>query len=360
MACGAKNPPKLPKIAETETILAVSYIPKPLRFCHGSGSAPCDIHRFRRSKTSRSPTTKKDQNHETKHPQPLRPSSGSRQGPRLVRGWILGQVVHLASAVATVVRCPGSGDFTTTFTDNLDTVHNYSGGNVAGTIWNGVVNAGNAVTLNSSTATAGQLRIAAANAVGWDAGFNNAPFLYKSVAGDFDARVQVTAMTTGNYNVSALMARLGNSSADGTAGEDFMQVASNQFNPFWIQGRSVDDTTKLDSSGPSGLAFPRWLRLTRTSNTFNIYYGTDGTNWTGINWGGVVGANIGLDLMRNDLNGLPLQVGLWQGSFSSSGQTADFDNFSLTMIPEPSAGLLALGAGGVVRPSGRAALSRKQ
>jgi hypothetical protein len=28
MACGAKNPPKLPKIAETETISAVSGIPK--------------------------------------------------------------------------------------------------------------------------------------------------------------------------------------------------------------------------------------------------------------------------------------------------------------------------------------------
>jgi hypothetical protein len=253
----------------------------------------------------------------------------------------------LASAV-TLLSLSGPAMATTTFTDNFDTAHNYSGGNVAGTIWNGVVNAGNAVTLNSSTATAGQLRIAA-NAVGWDAGVNNAPFLYKDVAGDFDARVQVTAMTTGNYNVGALMARLGNSSDDGTAGEDFMMVASNKFATIDIQGRSLNDATKLDSNGTSALdGFPRWLRLTRTSNTFNIYYGTDGTTWTGFDWGGVVGANIGLDLVRTDLNGKSLQVGLWQGSFASSGHTADFDNFSVTVIPEPSAGLLALGAGGLV------------
>jgi regulation of enolase protein 1 (concanavalin A-like superfamily) len=254
----------------------------------------------------------------------------------------------LLAAAVTLLSLSGPAMAATTFTDNFDTAHDYSGGNVAGTVWDGVVNAGNAVALNSSTTTAGQLRIAAANAVGWDLGFYNAPFLYMDVAGDFDARVQVTAMTTGNYNVGALMARLGDPSADGTAGEDLMMVASNKFGSLWIQGRSVDDTTKLDSNGPSGLAYPRWLRLTRTENTFNIYYGTDGATWTGVDWGGVLSSNIGLNLVRNDLDGLPLQVGLWQGSFTSSGQTADFDNFSITIIPEPSAGLLALGAAGLV------------
>jgi regulation of enolase protein 1 (concanavalin A-like superfamily) len=239
-------------------------------------------------------------------------------------------ILPFATAIAALtLSIPAMAD--TTVTDNFDTAHDYVPDGVTRTIWNGVVNAGNAVTFNSSTTTAGQLRTAAANAVGWDAGVNNAPFLYMDVTGDFDARVQVTAMTTGNYNVGALMARLGNSSDDGTTGEDFMMVASNKFGTVDIQGRSLNDATKLDSNGTSALdGFPRWLRLTRTSNTFNIYYGTDGTNWTGINWGGVVGANIGLDLVRNDLNGLSLQVGLWQGSFASSGHTADFDNFSIT------------------------------
>jgi regulation of enolase protein 1 (concanavalin A-like superfamily) len=255
--------------------------------------------------------------------------------------------VSLASAIASLtLGIPAMAD--TTVSDNFDTAHDYVADGVTGTIWDGIVNAGSAVTLNSSTTTSGQLRIAAANAVGWDSGYYNAPFLYLNVSGDFDARVQVTAMTTGNYNVGALMARLGDPSADGTAGEDLMMVASNKFGSLWIQGRSVDDTTKLDSNGPSGLAYPRWLRLTRTENTFNIYYGTDGATWTGVDWGGVLSSNIGLNLVRNDLDGLPLQVGLWQGSFTSSGQTADFDNFSITIIPEPSAGLLALGAAGLV------------
>jgi hypothetical protein len=39
--------------------------------------------------------------------------------------------------------------------------------------------------------------------------------------------------------------------------------------------------------------------------------------------------------MRDDLDGLPLQVGLWQGSFSADIHTADFDNFSIRIAPDP-------------------------
>jgi hypothetical protein len=221
-----------------------------------------------------------------------------------------------------------------TFTDNFDTAHDYTTSGVSGTIWDGVVNAGNVVALNSSTTTSGQLRMQASDSVGWAAGTNNAPFLYLNVTGDFDAQVEVSSQTVGNYNVIGLMARLGDPSANGTAGEDYMSINSNGFGGNNFQSRYLENGVQHDLSGPV-LTYPNFLRLTRTGNTFNAFTSTDGTTWTANSWGGT-----GNDLVRTDLDGLSLQVGLWQGSFTSSGMTADADNFSVTVIPEPSTALL--------------------
>ena len=221
--------------------------------------------------------------------------------------------------------------------DEFDAPHDYTGG-IAGTIWHGVVNAENAVALNAGTTTAGHLRIAAADGKGWDAGSNNAPFLYMNVSGDFDARVQVPAQTAGNYSVGALMARLGAPAANGKPGEDYMTVASNRFgsNGIDVQARTLQDGAQNDSIGSSHAAFPRHLRLTRTGNTFHAFVSADGRSWQPVSWGGVRGLPIGIGLVRDDLAGLPLQVGLWQGSFTTSGHSADFDNFHIRIAPNPS------------------------
>jgi hypothetical protein len=76
------------------------------------------------------------------------------------------------------------------------------------------------------------------------------------------------------------------------------------------------------------------LRLTRESNTFRAFESADGINWKAVNWGGLWGALTGADLVRDDLDGLPLQVGLWQGSFSNSGHNADFDNFRIKIASD--------------------------
>ena len=50
-----------------------------------------------------------------------------------------------ATSVSTVgdtfLETPTAGSLTTTVTDNFQTAHDYAGGNVAGTIWDGVLNA---------------------------------------------------------------------------------------------------------------------------------------------------------------------------------------------------------------------------
>jgi ferric-dicitrate binding protein FerR (iron transport regulator) len=220
------------------------------------------------------------------------------------------------------------------FRDDFDTPHDYTAG-VSNTIWHGVVNAENAVSLDADTTTAGRLRMEAAISKGWDAGKNNAPFLYMNVSGDFDARVEVTAQTSGNYSAGALMARLGAPAANGDPGEDYMTVTSNRFGNNAVQARTLRDGAQNDSFGSSNAAFPRHLRLTRTGNTFRAFESANGTSWKPVSWGGMRGLPIGVDLVRDDLDGLPLQVGLWQGSFSTDIHTADFDNFSIRIASDP-------------------------
>ncbi|MFZ9936455.1 MAG: LamG-like jellyroll fold domain-containing protein [Luteolibacter sp.] len=219
--------------------------------------------------------------------------------------------------------------------DDFNAPHDYTSG-IAGTIWHGVVNAENAVSLNAGTSTTGRLRIAATDGKGWDAGSNNAPFLYMNVSGDFDARVEVPAQTAGDYSVAALMARLGAPAANGKPGEDYMTVTSNRFGSNNIQARTLRDGAQNDSIGSSHADFPRHLRLTRTGNTFHAFVSADGRSWQPVSWGGLRGLPIGVGLVREDLDGLPLQVGLWQGSFKTSGHSADFDNFHIWITPDPS------------------------
>ena len=216
------------------------------------------------------------------------------------------------------------------YRDDFSTPQDYAGG-TNGTIWHGVANAGNAVSLASGDLVPGRLRIQAADSVGWEAGKANAPFLYMNVSGDFDARVQVSAQTRGEYNVGALMARLAAPSANGRPGEDYISLNSNGFGGSSISTRILHDGSQNDSGGANATAYPRVLRLTRTGNIFRAYISVDGSEWSVVNWGGVRGRRIGAELVREDLEGLPLQVGLWQGAFSYSGHTVDFDDFSIRM-----------------------------
>ncbi len=236
----------------------------------------------------------------------------------------------LASAV-TLLSLSGPAMAATTFTDDFNTSHDYSGGNVTGTIWDGIHNLPAANVLNT-TATLGELTIGTpSSAVGWEGTKANAPFLYKSVTGDFDARVQMTVGTAVNFTIAGLLVRLDPANADGNAGEDFVMLTRNWFSSGGNQFRSVNDNVQSDSDGAS----QAYVRLTRTGNVFNAYTGSDGTTWTQYAWGGG-----GFDLTRADLGGT-VQLGLTEGAFVTGNVTsARFDNFSVTVVPEPSAILL--------------------
>jgi uncharacterized repeat protein (TIGR02543 family) len=207
-----------------------------------------------------------------------------------------------------------------TVTDDFSTSQDYLTAGVSGTLWDGIHNQSAANVLNT-TGTAGELTIQTpGGTVGWEGTKANAPFLYKSVTGDFDVRVQTTAGTTANYTVAGLLVRLDPANADGDAGEDFVMLARNWFRGT-IQLRSVNNNGQSDSDEPAAQAY---LRLTRTGNVFRGYTSSDGTTWTQRAWGG--GST---DLTRTDLGGT-VQVGLTGCNFSGATTSVRFDNFILT------------------------------
>lgn len=221
-----------------------------------------------------------------------------------------------------------------TVTDDFSANHDYSGRNVAGTIWDGVMfNSGfsgpqNATMLaaNANTSNAGRLTLQTSSG-DWDGAGDDGVFLYRNVSGDFTMAVDVISATVVNYHDLGLMARVANE-ADAGPGQDL--VAGRYFAAGTANNlRSVDNSVETNSDAAGLLPF---LMLSRTGNVFTYTRANDSAFTSGV---------ITHSVTRNDLDGLSLQVGIWQATFTGSPAIAVFDNFSLTTVPEPAVAALA-------------------
>jgi regulation of enolase protein 1 (concanavalin A-like superfamily) len=240
----------------------------------------------------------------------------------------------LATLVCAGVVSTASAAFVVT--DDFNTSHDYSGKNVTGTIWDGVmINDGthatqNAVvtTANANTSNAGQLTLVS-HSGSWEHAEDDGFFLFRNVSGDFTATIQVISVNQTNWHDTGLMARVADVSLAGP-GEDY--VAARYFpNANGNILRSTDDGNSPARTQNTPLR--AFLKLERVGNVFT-YTAASNAAFT---------ANVSTDsVTRNDLDGLPLQVGIWQATFSTNVGTAVFDNFSLTYVPEPSTVVLSL------------------
>ncbi len=108
---------------------------------------------------------------------------------------------------------------------------------------------------------------------------------------------------------------------DAGPGEDW--VAMDYF-PIWSCGnfvRSADDDVRTEN-GNNGAQFnlDPYLQIERAGNTFHFRTSADGVTWT----------EMGVSpLTRDDLANVPLQVGLYQATYSADPGYAAFDNFSV-------------------------------
>ncbi len=226
---------------------------------------------------------------------------------------------------------------TITITDNFDTSHNYLTGGVAGTIWDGVMNGNYAQAMDANVTSTGQLTLASldnsSTKIGWEKSLATGLLLYKSVSGDFTAQVKVTDVVNAIYDGGMLMVYKDDS--------NFVMLQVMNFGSRRYRTRLAIVESGSETAGPESANYnnpPVYLKLMYTSatSTFNAWTSSDGTNWSVRPW-------IGGDdhLVHSAMTGT-LRVGLAFGSYSpnSTNRWAKFDDFSLTVIPEPGTGVL--------------------
>ncbi|MDD2600937.1 MAG: autotransporter-associated beta strand repeat-containing protein, partial [Kiritimatiellae bacterium] len=209
-----------------------------------------------------------------------------------------------------------------TITDTFETTHDYAADGTTNTIWDGFfynLYGGNTTlaAADANSSNSGVLTLRSTNG-NWERGDNDGVLIYKNVNGDFDARVRVISMNNVAWHDAGLIARVADLAAAG-AGEDW--VAVKHFRHSGLSGHRSTDNNVSVTVELSGLQ--PWLRLTRQGNALSSYRSLDGTTWERISAS-----------TRDDMNGLALQVGIWQATFSNNEGTAQFDDFSLR-TPDP-------------------------
>lgn len=237
-------------------------------------------------------------------------------------------------------------------TNDFDNSLDYLTNGVAGTMWDGVYlgfgdvpggnngGDGNGSTLQANeTANPGYLTVQSTQ-TSWAGAGDDGFYLFKVVYGDFDVSVEnVEPFDNTPYHFGGLLVRA--FTTNGPAwGAPFSTTSTNssenwlnitRFNEFSIgdQIRYATNDTDVQISAPynSGLTNyngettdNRYLRITRVGDTFTFY---DKTNQTDA-W--VLETNIS----RADLNGIPMQVGIEDATFSSASPSTFYTDFELT------------------------------
>jgi hypothetical protein len=226
--------------------------------------------------------------------------------------------------------------------DNFTVNHDYLTNGVAGTIWDGLYtgagdfgnltggNDGQTLQCDANISSNGVFTLRTINS-NWEGSDDDGFLLYKTVYGDFQAIVHMmTPYSATPYNCAGLMAR-----AAGPGGNPFggteNYVGWFRFDEFGF-GNYARNTVNSGSSNqnPSdGVgADTYWIMLERVGNQFNTYYrATEPISGVDEVWNPTP-ANC--NFLRDDLNGVPVQVGIMQATFSGNSPIVNFEKFSIT------------------------------
>jgi regulation of enolase protein 1 (concanavalin A-like superfamily) len=217
--------------------------------------------------------------------------------------------------------------------DNFDIPRNYLVEGVGGTIWDGFIGKGpyeSVDVMDASITSPGVLRIESTNGAWWEPFPPNGtlgPLLYKVVEGDFVATVYIAGYEGDPdnaiyWNVGGLMARVGNLDLAGPS-EDYVAVLYCPPDGIGIEVDVEDNGvwTWWTDDG-SGWNADKWLQLERKGNDFYVRSSANGSNWTTLS---------DMPISRPDMEGIPLQVGIFQTTYNGGSGYVEFDNFTLDL-----------------------------
>jgi len=286
------------------------------------------------------------------------------------------------AAVMTAFTIFSSGRATSqTFTDDFSAVFDYSGGAVdPNNIWSGSYNTANLSggLFGANLFANEELYVDDNNVVnvGWEGGRSTAPFLFVDIPNNnFSSTVKITTQAQGFWSAAGLIVRAkqGTPPGTGTDNDDEHFVTMTSFRTdvrFPEQGttlmKRIENGAQLDDllvnvdlqsvmnpdfdpNDPNSPEFidvsvsplPLYLRLERGSFGAMGEVGYQGSvSQDGVNWQvqSTVLPTPGSPL----LTGNDLEVGLTYQTYGGSAGSTTFDDFLLTVVPEPTSITLVL------------------
>lgn len=212
------------------------------------------------------------------------------------------------------------------YVDTFDQERNFLESGVANTLWDGFVGKSPNESVDKLECAGGVLRLESTG-TWWDQNKPSGPLLYKTVEGDFVVEVEIADYSglrqRRGYmnNECGLMVRVPDIAAAGE-GEDLIQLG---FFPIYNQGNmatSLDGPSRPQQSNLTAWDAHRFLQIERQDDVFHLRTSPDGSRWV---------AMPNSPIRREDMKGLPLQVGLFHAVYSDITGYGCFDNFRLSV-----------------------------
>ncbi len=220
--------------------------------------------------------------------------------------------------------------FTTTKSDglvfkpDLNVRHNLLADGVGGTGFDGFIGKEPGETADRIEIADGKLILASSKGRYEGDARPLGPLVYKKVQGDFKVTARIAEYQQVAFNNVGLMARAANIE-DAGKGEDWVSV---DYFPLYggIYARVNDEGHRKEvcDSG-QGRNADRWIQLEMQGNMFFLRHSADGVKWSDLPCNPIV---------RNDLVNVPLQVGVFNATFSDNQGTAAVENFTLETRPQ--------------------------
>jgi hypothetical protein len=221
------------------------------------------------------------------------------------------------------------------FSDNFSVVRNFLSAGTDGTIWDGLIGRGGKQVANL-TVSADHVLTLASEGSNWDGNAPYGPFIYKKVAGNFVAEVEVADVSglaekkvTGNNDVGLMVRLPKDLTTLNTAKQGIShipeQALQNSIFPAWNVGNlltNLSDQSRMQSNTQAGWKYNRFLQIQRDGNLFSLRSSNDGITWADLP---------GSPVLRMDMKDKPVQVGLYQCTYGPQRAYGKFSNFRLVV-----------------------------